>query len=919
MCGGTLEINNEETVGVCEYCGTKQTLSKTNDEFIINLFNRANNLRLKCEFDKATQIYEKIVEQDATEAEAYWGIVLCKYGIEYVEDSKTFERIPTCHRTLYEAVTSDVDYIAAVKHADLAQRMLYEKEAKAIENVQKDILNIVKNEKPFDVFICYKETDETGKRTVDSVIANDIYHELTEEGFKVFYSAITLEEKLGQEYEPYIFAALNSAKVMLVIGTKPEYFEAVWVKNEWGRFLKLMKQDRSKLLIPCYKDMDAYELPEDFAHLQAQDMGKIGFINDVIRGIKKVLLDEDAEQDEKETVVVNALGASEEPLLKRAFMFLEDGEFERADEFCEQVLNLNPENARAYLGKLMAELRVRKQEHLSRCDKSFENKNNYQKVLRFADERLIGELKEYVAQINQRNKDTEIKETYARAKASMTADTIPNLYDSIDLYNQVIDFRDSKEMIAVCEKRIVEIQEEIEEKRKNDTYAEALSAMESSHASEVERAISLFESIIEWKDSEEKISACKNKIEKLEIEAKCRAKRGRIAGIVFMTMIVGAITLGILFGKIIIPNSKYSRAVELMEKGEFKESIVVFTELDGYKDSEKQIELCEIAVHEQIKDKIKEFSKYENNIVAGTDHTVGLKTDGTVVATGNNDYGECDVLGWTDIVAVAVGYNHTVGLKSDGTVTAVGGKYDGQCNVSGWTDIVAVTTGSEFGEYTIGLKSDGTLVATGDNSYGQCNVLGWSNIVGISAERTYIVGLKSDGTVVATGDNSYGQCNVSGWKDIQAISVANNRTVGLRKDGTVVATGNNEDGQCNVGEWKDIVSISLDLHHTVGLKSDGTVVAVGTDGEGRCDVTEWEDIVSVVAGGSWTIGIKADGTVIATGRNGHGQCNVKGWKEVVAIATGDDNTFGLKLDGTVVATGNNKNGQCDVDDWNLFE
>ena len=344
MCGGTLEINNEETIGVCEYCGTKQTLSKTNDEFIINLFNRANNLRLKCEFDKATQIYEKIVEQDATEAEAYWGIVLCKYGIEYVEDSKTLERIPTCHRTLYEAVTSDVDYLAAIEHADLARRMIYEKEAKAIENIQKDILNIVKNEKPFDVFICYKETDETGKRTVDSVIANDIYHELTEEGFKVFYSAITLEDKIGQEFEPYIFAALNSAKVMLVIGTRPEYFEAVWVKNEWGRFLKLMKQDRSKLLIPCYKDMDAYELPEDFAHLQAQDMGKIGFINDVIRGIKKILSDEHVEQDEKETVVVNALGANEEPLLKRAFMFLEDGEFERADEFCEQILNLNPEN-----------------------------------------------------------------------------------------------------------------------------------------------------------------------------------------------------------------------------------------------------------------------------------------------------------------------------------------------------------------------------------------------------------------------------------------------------------------------------------------------------------------------------------------------------------------------------------------------
>ena len=296
MCGGALEVNNGESVAVCDYCGTKQTLPKTDDGVVANLFHRANNLRLKCEFDKAEAIYEKILEQDNTEAEAHWGIILCKYGIEYVEDPKTFERIPTCHRTSYESITASAEYLAALEHADSMQKEVYEHEAKAIDSIQKNILSIVKNEKPFDVFICYNETDENGKRTVVSAIAYDIYYQLTQEGFKVFYAAITLEDKLGQEYEPYIFAALNSAKVMLAIGTKPEYFEAVWVKNEWSRFMNLMKTDRSKLLIPCYKDMDAYDLPEDFAHLQAQDMGKIGFINDVVRGIKKVIVKDEAKE-----------------------------------------------------------------------------------------------------------------------------------------------------------------------------------------------------------------------------------------------------------------------------------------------------------------------------------------------------------------------------------------------------------------------------------------------------------------------------------------------------------------------------------------------------------------------------------------------------------------------------------------------
>ena len=384
MCGGDLEVLDGVTVCECEYCGTKQTVPTTQDEVITNLYNRANNLRIRSEFDKAQETYEKIVSKNPDEAEAYWGIVLCKYGIEYVEDPDTFKRVPTCHRTQLESVMTDVDYLSAIEHADSIQKDIYEQEAKAIDLLQKDILSIVHKEKPFDVFICYKETDENGKRTVDSVVANDIYHQLTQEGFKVFYAAITLEDKLGQEYEPYIFAALNSAKVMLVVGTKPEHFNAVWVKNEWSRYLKLMKNDRKRTLIPCYRDMDAYDLPEEFSHLQAQDMGKIGFINDVVRGIKKLIAP--AKEQPSNTVVVESNNNDIAPILKRAFIFLEDGNWKDADEYCERVLDLDPENAQAYLGKLMAELKVHKQDDLAKLETSFDESDNYIKASRYANE-----------------------------------------------------------------------------------------------------------------------------------------------------------------------------------------------------------------------------------------------------------------------------------------------------------------------------------------------------------------------------------------------------------------------------------------------------------------------------------------------------------------------------------------------------
>lgn len=290
MCGGDIEFTPGDTYGTCAYCGSTSTIPKGDDENKLNRYNRANHFRRQCEFDKALASYEKLLEQDDTDAEAHWGAVLSKFGIEYVEDPATNKRIPTCHRVQMTSILADNDYKAAVDNApDAESRSLYVEEATRIAEIQKGILAVSANEKPYDVFICYKETDENGQRTRDSQWAQDIYYGLTEQGYKVFFSRITLEDKLGQEYEPYIFAALNSAKVMVVIGSKPEYFNAVWVKNEWGRYLALMATDRKRLLIPCYRDMDPYDLPEELSSLQSQDMGRIGFLQDLIRGIKKAL------------------------------------------------------------------------------------------------------------------------------------------------------------------------------------------------------------------------------------------------------------------------------------------------------------------------------------------------------------------------------------------------------------------------------------------------------------------------------------------------------------------------------------------------------------------------------------------------------------------------------------------------------
>lgn len=629
MCGGTIEFEQGATVGVCDSCGTKQTLPRLDDDKKANLYDRANHFRRNNDFDKAMSIYEQILNEDNTDAEAYWSLVLCRYGIEYVEDPASHKRIPTVNRAQFTSIFADEDYKSALQYADGYQKTIYEDEAKAIDEIQKGILAISQKEEPFDVFICYKETDANGRRTQDSVLANDLYHQLTQEGFKVFFARITLEDKLGTAYEPYIFAALNSSKVMVVLGTKPEYFNAVWVKNEWSRYLALIKNGAKKMLIPAYRDMDPYDLPEEFSHLQAQDMSKLGFMQDLIRGIKKIIEADAPKQTVKETVIVGANNAATTPLLERVFLFLEDGKWQDANIYCEKVLDIDPRNAEAYLGKLMVELQVRNRKQLADCAEPFDDRDNYSKVLRFGDEALEKEMRGYITHINERNENTRLTGIYNSAKNAMSAANTESAFKTAaDTFATIPGFKDADTLAEQC-------LEKAEICRKDAVYSTAKSKMIGEKVASYEEAIKVFQTISGWKDSDEQIYACQKKIEEIKakeeadrLEAERKAEERRIAAekaakkrkkaFAIGTPIVAAcIAFLIVLTTVIIPNSKYNAAVALMNNKKYDEAITAFEAMDGYKDSENQLENCYIGKYGEEKwNKIK-------NIKVGDTYTFG--------------------------------------------------------------------------------------------------------------------------------------------------------------------------------------------------------------------------------------------------------------------------------------------------------
>ena len=507
MCDATLKFNPGDSVAECEYCGTMQSLPKYDDERIGNLYNRAEHYRKNNEFDKAQALYEEIVNEHPQDADAYWSVVLCKYGVEYVEEPGTNKRVPTVNRTQYTSVFDDENYKEALKYADEKQRSVYEEEAGKITEIQKGILEISKKEEPFDIFICYKETDENGRRTLDSVLAADLYEILQKEGYKVFYARVTLDDKFGVAYEPYIFAALQSSKVMIAVGTKPEHFEAVWVKNEWSRYLALIKNGAKKTLIPAYKDMDPYNMPMEFAHLQAINMGELGFQQDMISGIRKLM----AEGDSAVGVAAVTASINVAAVLERGFLFAEDKNWEDANACFEKVLNVAPQNAEAYLGKLLVDLQVSTKDGLLTCGQLFDQNINYKKIIRFGD----AEIKAFIERAADEGGAGAREQLYKDAVWKMENSIMPEpLRECQKVFESLGDYMDSKDKLEECKQRV----KDAEEKKLEDLYRFNRDLMNQNDIDMCKRARNFFQDNAGYKDCSTLAAQCKTKIDRLENE-----------------------------------------------------------------------------------------------------------------------------------------------------------------------------------------------------------------------------------------------------------------------------------------------------------------------------------------------------------------------------------------------------------------
>ncbi|MCR4585536.1 MAG: toll/interleukin-1 receptor domain-containing protein [Lachnospiraceae bacterium] len=466
-CGDELEFKTGDKIGICPSCGRKQPLPRDNSEEINRLLEEARRLRhVEKDYDRARYKYEEVLNIAPDEPLANWGMVLCHYGIQYADDPITHRKVPTLNRMQVASILDNGYYKKACEMSEYEQRVLYEEDAKYIDGVQREFHAIASKEKPYDVFISYKDkVDGTDTKTEDFEIARQLYEGLFDKGLRVFFSDRTLKDKVGK-FEPYIYAALESAPVMIVVGTKKEYFNAEWVRNEWTRYIDRIRNGEKKFIVPVFRDMDIRDIPVELsAQNQAYDASKFMDISRLMDKVREI-----CEERKKAAAPAAAApagaGSDRDVWKKNMFTALENENWRDAAKFAEWILSVEPTYAEAYLAYILIDRRLTRRELLSKQTERFTGDNNYRLLKELASPALMAEMREYEDKIEKNIEQQRREVIYADAiRLLNNANDKRSAEMAAAQFERVRDYQDAADKIAYCMEYGEQLQQDIDRQK----------------------------------------------------------------------------------------------------------------------------------------------------------------------------------------------------------------------------------------------------------------------------------------------------------------------------------------------------------------------------------------------------------------------------------------------------------------------
>lgn len=731
FCGGSVSAFPDNALGICSRCGATVTLPADDSPHRAAAHNCGNYLRRAGKFDQAMAQYQKLLQEDDTDAEAHWCSALCRFGVQYVPEEGGY--VPRVTRSGNGKFLESGEYLAALANSGGAVQLQYEKEAAKIADC------LGEEAPPVDPALLLKE---------------GFWHlnqQEWAEADRCFHQVLAIQQDHGMAHLGLLLAEFQcqNPKALAACGQEidesPHYRGAIETGDEnQQKFLEACarsihqrkQQDQSEAAYQKAQEaMDAAASGESYRQA-ARLFGQLNGYRDSQANAKECL--RRAEILRKEAVYRAALAAKNQ------------GENQRAAELFSKIPGWRDANIQC------VECRQRAAAQEAAKPRQEPKIPVWPKLLAAVFLLALLSLGAYLTV----TKYVIPQQKYNAALALWEAG---NRSKAIAAFRQLGSFKDSAQQVETIQ---------------TEWYAEAQQLLS---AGDKTRAAAAFGGLEDFQDARERSRALWEQIVPPQtisaggwFTAALRSDRTAVAvgdnreeqcwvgsWLNIRSVTTGwEHTLGLRTDGTVVAagyngdgrgNVEDWRNMAAVSAGQWHTV--------GLRTNGTVIGLgCD-------KDGRLDFAEWENiqNISAGRNHTLGLTADGTALAVGSNQDGQCDVAGWSQLTALSAGGQHSLGLKIDGTVVAAGSNAEGQCAVSDWEGVVAISAGYY---HSVGLRADGTVVAVGLNSDGQCDVEGWTDIVAISAGGWHTLGLKSDGAIVAVGRNVNAQCEVLGWDNM---------------------------------------------------------------------------------------------------------------------------------------------------------
>ena len=435
VCAADFQAEEGLTYIKCDTCDNTFTHTKSKEDAIHDKYSRAYELLRQCEFDRAEEIFQEILSYDHTDAEAYWCIIQCRYGVEYVKDTSTNKYLLTCRRIQQDPIDNNSNYQLALEYSDNNTKDVYVAQAKNISEIQSGYFKNVDSKQQYDVFICVRGTSSDGSHNKDNELAQDIGDRLEKNGHSVFVSGLMLSGMSENEYESQVTYALDCAGTMLIIGTSPSSFTDSRVANQWSRFLSLIKKEPRRQIIQCYNDMEPNELPQELSNFPRLNMSKITFLQDVDRLINHSKINEKNEAETVESITNNGW-----QLLKEKRWDEAEAEFVRASEIYSDY-------APSIMGRYCA---INKLTGLDAAKgDSLRNDKRYKAALKIATPAYRVVLERAAKDAEDRVKEEIYVKLFSRMREAEHEDTYEDLSQE---FHKLGDYKDSQDLAARCKK-----------------------------------------------------------------------------------------------------------------------------------------------------------------------------------------------------------------------------------------------------------------------------------------------------------------------------------------------------------------------------------------------------------------------------------------------------------------------------------